>query len=418
MIRFRNSLLKIMIIAILAGAICMSSPLQDSRALYLVQGLAARTTFNVGSAVYRVDPSSRTVVPVSSLVDPNAGIDFLLADHERRVVVAGTPFGRPEKVVILNMDAPQSPRVVPISVDGVVEASIFGRPDGSVHVALEIFRDGVSSLKGVDLLSAGAGTAAVDLPWTNYRYQRSEGWWSPGDESSREFILHPKDGGATVWRGGVQVDTGIDLPKNVSADEDKRLSVAVNNDAIIVVERRKERGEGKDGPAGKARLSIYDKKSQRWRNEDFAGVGGATSIRAFGPWVIVNEGEARRDLSGSVTVNNNDRNLKVSAGSASRQKPVNPGSPDAIPVDYLFQASPVYFRGTIHLFDAQSGERYRIDTGQGDTEVLLVDGTTVYYRVNDVLYRAQIAKGKPNLQGVEFAKDDNIQLAHWAFLGR
>lgn len=47
--------------------------------------------------------------------------------------------------------------------------------------------------------------------------------------------------------------------------------------------------------------------------------------------------------------------------------------------------------------------------------MVLVDGTSIYYRVNDTLYRAEI--GRSTIQNsVEIVRDENIQLAHWAFL--
>jgi hypothetical protein len=74
-----------------------------------------------------------------------------------------------------------------------------------------------------------------------------------------------------------------------------------------------------------------------------------------------------------------------------------------------------YFPGIIHPYDVRSGRRYRIDTGQGDTEVLLVYGNAIYYRVNDTLYRADI--GQSAIQNpIQIARDPNVQLAHWAFV--
>src|SRR5205823_12826817 len=97
---------------------------------------------------------------------------------------------------------------------------------------------------------------------------------------------------------------------------------------------------------------------------------------------------------------------------------VNPKAKEKerVPLDHLFQTVPFQFTGRLHLYNIRSRQQYSMQTGQGDSEILLVDGNTVYYRVNDSLYRAtigQTAIGAP----VKIVTDSSIQLAHWAFFG-
>jgi hypothetical protein len=108
--------------------------------------------------------------------------------------------------------------------------------------------------------------------------------------------------------------------------------------------------------------------------------------------------------------------VKESPGKAERQQILDPEDwyRDQAPIDSLFEN---YFPGIIHLYDVRSGRRYRIDTGQGDSEVLLVDGNTIYYRVNDKLFRADI--GPSAIQNpVQIVRNPNVQFAHWAFLAK
>jgi hypothetical protein len=56
-------------------------------------------------------------------------------------------------------------------------------------------------------------------------------------------------------------------------------------------------------------------------------------------------------------------------------------------------------------------------TGQGDSEILLVRGNSVIYRVNDILYSARIegtTLGSPQL----LAQDEAVPDMHWAFSSR
>jgi hypothetical protein len=57
-------------------------------------------------------------------------------------------------------------------------------------------------------------------------------------------------------------------------------------------------------------------------------------------------------------------------------------------VDDLFDGILSSFPGKLTLYNVQSGATFEIATEQGDSEVLLITDTAVFYRVNDALYRA------------------------------
>jgi hypothetical protein len=84
----------------------------------------------------------------------------------------------------------------------------------------------------------------------------------------------------------------------------------------------------------------------------------------------------------------------------------------------MFQFVPFQFPGELYLYNIQSHRKYTIKTGQGDSEILLVDGDTVYYRVrvNDTLYKARLGATAVD-DPVKMATGSDVQLAHWAFLG-
>ena len=82
-----------------------------------------------------------------------------------------------------------------------------------------------------------------------------------------------------------------------------------------------------------------------------------------------------------------------------------------------FEGSPDYFPGRLHLYDIETGKMLTINTNQGDSEVVLVEGDTVYYRVNDRLYAAPVSEtgiGIPR----QIAKDEIIRDVHYAFMTR
>jgi hypothetical protein len=72
------------------------------------------------------------------------------------------------------------------------------------------------------------------------------------------------------------------------------------------------------------------------------------------------------------------------------------------------------YPGILHLYNVATEKYYTITTNQGDSEIILVDNNTVYYRVSDRLYSAAITDS-----GLDPAKllatSEIIRDAHWAF---
>jgi hypothetical protein len=85
-------------------------------------------------------------------------------------------------------------------------------------------------------------------------------------------------------------------------------------------------------------------------------------------------------------------------------------------VDDLFDVSQEYYPGDLVVLNGRTGALFTIHTGEGDSEVVLATDTSVYYRVNDALYRADLFSGK--LGGpVTITQGPEVVQAHWAFLG-
>lgn len=160
-------------------------------------------------------------------------------------------------------------------------------------------------------------------------------------------------------------------------------------------------------------FEIYDKKAKTWHS---ARLDAWPSVRGFGPWVASAGFSQKRAFNAPMPLDL--KNEAESPGKEYRKRVLNPGARerDQFTIDDLFQRSPFQFTGSLDLYNIRSRQKYSLQTGQGDSEILLVDGNTVYYRVNDTLYRAaigQTALGSP----VKIVTDPSVQLAHWAFFG-
>jgi len=101
-----------------------------------------------------------------------------------------------------------------------------------------------------------------------------------------------------------------------------------------------------------------------------------------------------------------------SAGRAEWRKGSTKSGPNT---EYFFQSADAIFPGRLHLFDVDTDRSYSITTNQADSEILLVDGNTVYYRASDRLYSATITERGLSPSHL-IAKDEAIRDAHWAFI--
>jgi hypothetical protein len=412
-------------IASILALLCGGTAAQSSRHLYLVTGFPFPFgPLTVGSSLLRVDLTSGSVESIAELVDSTDGLFSVHADHDRRILAISR--GEPKDLIVVNMDEPDKPRVLPLSFPGastVFIPNLIVTPDGK-PMLLTYFAadDGLLPLTGIDLTAKDDAKVQSTRPWEDYRFVRTEGFWAPGDAPNGGHIyMYHRNGGLltrftrSLKPGNlVEVDMGISIPPTLNPPADSRLTLIVNNDDMLVIEQGNTRGTGPPGPVGTVRLIVNDKKAGTWHVVDFDK--GASSIRGLGPWIAVNEGEFIYDRSkSSVSLVPGTR---TSPGQEFRQRILNPGEriqDQATLEGALFQQE-IYYPGTMHLYDIKSKRKYTIQTGQGDSEILLVDGATVYYRVNDNLYRNTI--GKDSLgTAVPIASSADIQLAHWAFLG-
>ncbi len=78
----------------------------------------------------------------------------------------------------------------------------------------------------------------------------------------------------------------------------------------------------------------------------------------------------------------------------------------------------VYFPGTLYLLNVHTKNYIEWETGQGDSEILLVQDETVYYRVNDKIFKASIIDGEKLGESELLIQDDRVPDIHWAFIAK
>lgn len=126
----------------------------------------------------------------------------------------------------------------------------------------------------------------------------------------------------------------------------------------------------------------------------------------MGPWLLLVAGDEKRG--------------RVSPGTAGQRPQSSGRNADAAKrpsTSERFALMPDYYPGILIAIDTRNGRTWQIATNQGDSELLLVDNTTVYYRVNDRILKAELLEGGRVSPPVQLAQHDDLRDAHWAFLG-
>jgi hypothetical protein len=265
-------------------------------------------------------------------------------------------------------------------------------------------------LLGIDLTGANAGMRN-NLPPDYFKFVRTEGYWSPIDVEPGGIFLFYKNGKLLFYSTEEATDSGIPLPRNVEPFANARnVMLAVSNDEMVVIDCYRQ-------PTPTTEIhtfQIYDRKLGTWQS---ANLDAGPSVRGFGPWIATASFIRKRPIGASAS-EPEIRGEPESPGAEFRKRIINPESrvQDQASLDDRFKGYPWLFTGDLHLYNIRSKQSYTIRTGQGDSEIILVDGNTVYYRVNDTLYKA-IVRQHPELNGTRILSSPDVQFAHWAFLG-
>ena len=197
------------------------------------------------------------------------------------------------------------------------------------------------------------------------------------------------DGRISTWVSSVTTYFDIPIPESLLAGlSHPGGAINVNNEKVMVV-------SASDGEWNRVRSLFFRKSDQTWGRVPVVGWE-----RGFGNIIAVAEAQSK------------DAKHPESAGRASWRNARSPYGPH---MRGKFDDAQVVYPGKLHLFDVSTEKLYTIVTNQGDSEVLLVEGSDVYYRVNNRLYQASIAGGAVSA-GKVLVEAEEIRDVHWAFI--
>ena len=386
----------------------------DRRVLYFVSGCPEpKTNENYSVALHRFDSTSSKINLVRMLTSPGMGLDQVTVDYDRRTIVVHEK-AKTRHFELINMDTPGAQdsfdvnylnrtvlrqNLLELPGGRLVQSLLLG-PEHETGKALSI-RPGEkldlssSLLIAIDLSPSSAQARTQQTLSQEFgQYVRVGGvGWLEG--SGGVHVHSGSDGTLTSWMVNTRADLGYRVPSAISSHE-KEFHLEVNNDSVLVLGQFSARVSNPGG-LGYSLYDIYDKKNGQWRALQVPG--SRSRAVGFGAWI------AFSILEGSSTLESPGRSER-------REKE----TPFGHPVDWSFKRLKLYSPGMLFLYHAQTQKQYTILTHQGDSQVLVVDGDVVYYRVNRSILKARI--GSPDIdKPTVIVEDDIVPDIHWAFLG-
>lgn len=356
-------------------------------AVYVVCAFpAAKREAQVQTAVYTVNGASNTVRLVQLISDPAGGVDAVSVNYGARVLVVTSPAVAPTKAYVLSMDTPESSVVLDIGASQ--ELSVLSqhliKPSNEATFAIAMADDENPYLLGVNLLELGGNSPMFQaIPWASFSTVQVLGSTGVSDVWSDAVQVRVGAGGTlSPVVGLAHIDT-LDFvaPADLTAQNGSLVFLNGNNEYVAVLSSSSRVVPNPTG-LGSRTDYVYNKNTHAWKH---VTVPGSVSWgRVSGPWL-----------------------LYVLAEPSKTQ--VSPGK--------QILSSGVYFPGKLLIYDSRSDQSYTLETGQGDTEPLVVDGETLYYRVNNSIYTATIGTGAIQ-SPTRVAMDDRLSEAHWAFVGQ
>jgi hypothetical protein len=357
--------------------------------------------------LYWLDPEERQLKLLRTVVDSEPGTSLVRPYYEERLVLIqeiGIPEvsemgGWEQSYELVDMNRPwenRSFRFVFAERDVLPREQFFALPElGNWLAVAQTARDFSSRLEGIHLESFQQS----DLAWSSYRHTRVYGRPGGAVAGADTLLLHATPSGSMeVRRGKIRTDLEWPLPDTRSFDPGEIVIFNVNQTDIAALSSGRDRVRRSE-EIGSTTFHVQEKSSGQWHEAEFPGA--ASGVRAFaGPWLAGHAVERGRQGVGSPGFE--DRRQEITEG--------------GIPFDWLADKERQYLPGILFIYDVPARRLHRWETGQGDSEVLLVDGDKVYYRVNRRIFRARITE-----QGLDdhtlLVENDLAPDIHWAFFG-
>jgi hypothetical protein len=211
------------------------------------------------------------------------------------------------------------------------------------------------------------------------------------------------------FNGAAETDFSYQIPKDMltflRGSKESFRQIMINDSHMLVTSLCSARREV-------CRFFALRKSDSTWHRVPAQEDSYEGSMRAFGSFVALTETHAKKAIKeqmagnrGFMEINDDVRNREQSAGSSEWTKDTAEA----------FATASVVYPGRLHLYNIATEKLYTITTNQGDSEILLIEDNTVYYRVSNRLYSAPISENGIGTATL-LATDEALRDAHLAFI--
>ncbi len=175
--------------------------------------------------------------------------------------------------------------------------------------------------------------------------------------------------------------------------------VLINNDLTLVLYLYEKENQTE---WNLLKFRIYDKIGKDW--SFFKLETSIVNMKSFGRW-----------LCGNYKIKEANKNKEDFSKEdwVKRKTQFGPSYKTLIDTDESYK---FISKGNLYVFNMDNQNVIKWETGNGDSEILLIDNNTIYYRVTNKLFRVPIIEGKRLGEPTILIEDNRVGDIHWAFI--
>lgn len=322
-----------------------------------------------GTESVHISPTTRYVAIVTSAVYPNK-VRVLSFEDPRTQIILDVP--RAESEAIIRM------------------FFINFAATGDIFFASQLRQmSGRSRLLGAPLKrGTGNGVSMKELPWEWLSHAEANGTPLVSVVTGTSIYVAANMPGSLKHRPEPALIVDLGIQRSEAMQFRQGLQVVARTARLVVI-------QWSDHTSRLRQYWASDPNVGTWRQIPFGSGPYPYSWRPFGRWVT-----SPLWVSGMA---------KESPGRRMRRQEV---SRTGKPFDVVFARD--YLPGTISFYNVQTGHYFTHETGQGDSEVIWMDGDRVLLRMNDALCWTAI-DGSRLLPPQLLVKHEVVPDIHWAF---
>jgi hypothetical protein len=220
---------------------------------------------------------------------------------------------------------------------------------------------------------------------------------------------------------GLKVGPFLELqpPKEMyNAHPPALKSILVNDSHCMIIGYDYSKPNG--NTIGVRHVLIYDKSTNEWYK--YALKGNTPSIRSYdNGWVAgtIRDMDKGNYFDKTTMRYGDEYDFKREIPGYAEREPVFYERTDGVWGDCFDERAQnfgIYYPGLLYLFNVHTKDYIEWDTKQGDSEVLLVQDSTVYYRVNTKILKSAIVNNKALGEAELLIDDVRVRDIHWAYL--